>query len=260
MADMLFCGGRDRLRAGPNEYVLTGARFVMGLGVGIDLPVAMAFLSEFSKLKGPGNKAASVAMWCPTWYAAISISYLLVLLFYAVLPESHSDWLWRLILGFGAVPALVIIAIRSRYMSESPVWAANQGNLRDAAAILRKAYNINAHVAQDALDNPTPVVKSAVEQLFPSVPGVYLRRTTLATLLSVVSSFAYNAVAFGLPVIISSFFVQSMLTTIVISLALNLLFAFVGGLLAVRLVPRLGAGRCRWRATAASWRHCWGWR
>ncbi len=138
MADMLFCGGRDRLRAGPNEYVLTGARFVMGLGVGIDLPVAMAFLSEFSKLKGPGNKAASVAMWCPTWYAAISISYLLVLLFYAVLPESHSDWLWRLILGFGAVPALVIIAIRSRYMSESPVWAANQGNLRDAAAILRR--------------------------------------------------------------------------------------------------------------------------
>ncbi len=80
-----------------------------------------------------------------------------------------------------------------------------------------------------------------MEQLFPSVPGVYLRRTTLATLLSVVSSFAYNAVAFGLPVIISSFFVQSMLTTIVISLALNLLFAFVGGLLAVRLVPRLGA-------------------
>ena len=45
----------------------------------------------------------------------------------------------------------MIIAIRSRYMSESPVWAANQGNLREAAAILRKAYNINAHVAQDAL-------------------------------------------------------------------------------------------------------------
>ena len=215
MADMLFfVVAAIACALAPNEYVLTGARFVMGLGVGIDLPVAMAFLSEFSKLKGPGNKAASVAMWCPTWYAAISISYLLVLLFYAVLPESHSDWLWRLILGFGAVPALVIIAIRSRYMSESPVWAANQGNLREAAAILRKAYNINAHVAQDALDNPTPVVKKAQwSNYFRLFQGVYLRRTTLATLLSVVSSFAYNAVAFGLPVIISSFFVQSMLTT-----------------------------------------------
>ncbi len=153
MADMLFfVVAAIACALAPNEYVLTGARFVMGLGVGIDLPVAMAFLSEFARLKGPGNKAASVAMWCPTWYAAISISYLLVLFFYAVLPESHSDWLWRIILGFGAIPALVIIAIRSRYMSESPVWAANRGNLREAASILRRAYNINAHVARDALE------------------------------------------------------------------------------------------------------------
>ena len=64
-----------------------------------------------------------------------------------------------------------------------------------------------------------------------------------------VSSFAYNAVAFGLPVIISSFFVQSMLTTILISLALNLLFAFVGGILAVRPVPRFGA----WRMSLAGY-------
>ncbi len=251
MADMLFfVVAAIACALAPNEYVLTGARFVMGLGVGIDLPVAMAFLSEFAKLKGPGNKAASVAMWCPTWYAAISISYLLVLFFYAILPESHSDWLWRIILGFGAIPALVIITIRSRYMSESPVWAANQGNLREAASILRQAYNINAHVAQHALEKPAPKIRTArwsnYLRLF---RGVYLRRTTLSTLLSVVSSFAYNAVAFGLPVIISSFFVQSMLTTILISLALNLLFAFVGGILAVRLVPRFGA----WRMSLAGY-------
>ncbi|CCG33252.1 Major facilitator superfamily (MFS) transporter [Klebsiella aerogenes EA1509E] len=251
MADMLFfVVAAIACALAPNEYVLTGARFVMGLGVGIDLPVAMAFLSEFARLKGPGNKAASVAMWCPTWYAAISISYLLVLFFYAVLPESHSDWLWRIILGFGAIPALVIIAIRSRYMSESPVWAANQGNLREAASILRQAYNINAHVAQDALEKPAPKVRSAQWSNYLRLfRGVYLRRTTLSTLLSVVSSFAYNAVAFGLPVIISSFFVQSMLTTILISLALNLLFAFVGGILAVRLVPRFGA----WRMSLAGY-------
>lgn len=152
--------------------------------------------------------------------------------------------------GFGAVPALVIIAIRSRYMSESPVWAANQGNLKEAASILRQSYNINAHVPQDALDQPAPVVNKAKWSNYLNLfRGIYLRRTTLATLLSVVSSFAYNAVAFGLPVIISSFFVQSMLTTILISLALNLLFAFVGGLLAVRYVPRFGA----WRMSLAGY-------
>ena len=251
MADMFFfVVAAFACAFAPNEYVLAAARFVMGLGVGIDLPVAMAFLAEFSRLRGKGNKAASVAMWCPTWYAAISISYLLVLLLYAVLPESHTDWLWRLILGFGAVPAIIIITIRSRYMSESPVWAANQGDLNGAAAILRSAWNINAQVATDAgLTPATPVRKAGWRNYGALLKGVYRRRTLLATITSVASSFAYNAVAFGLPVIISSFLAQSMLTTILVSLALNLLFAFVGGILAVRLVPRLGA----WKMSVAGY-------
>ncbi|MEN3260554.1 MFS transporter [Sodalis endosymbiont of Spalangia cameroni] len=243
MADMLFFVLAALACAfAPNEWVLTAARFVMGLGVGIDLPVAMAFLAEFSRLRGRGNKAASIAMWCPTWYAAISVSYLLVLLLYGVLPEGHTAWLWRLILGFGAVPALVIIAIRSRYMSESPVWAANQGDLAGAAKILRHSYGINAEVATDA---PAPQInrraKAGLRNYAALLRGVYLRRTVLATLIAVASSFAYNAVAFGLPVFLSSFLAQSMLSTILFSLALNLLFAFVGGLLAVRFVPRFGA-------------------
>ena len=247
MADMFFFVFAALACAfAPNEWVLAGARFVMGLGVGIDLPVAMAFLAEFSRLKGRGNKAASIAMWCPTWYAAISISYLLVLLLYGVLPAEQTHWLWRVILGFGAVPALVIIAIRSRYISESPVWAANQGNLAGAADILRRSYGINAWVAPRAEQQRAPqAVKARWSNYGRLLGGVYLRRTVLATVIAVASSFAYNAVAFGLPVILSSFLAQSMLTTILASLALNLLFAFVGGLIAVRWVPRFGA----WRMT-----------
>jgi MFS family permease len=75
--------------------------------------------------------------------------------------------------------------------------------------------------------------------------GVYLKRTVLATVIGIASAFAYNAVAFGLPVIISSFLAQSMLTTILASLVLNLGFAFVGGLIAVRIVPKVGA----WKLT-----------
>ena len=247
MADMFFfvvaaiaCG------LAPNAWVLGGARFVMGLGVGIDLPVAMAFLAEFSRLNGRGNKAARIAMWCPTWYAAISVSYLLVLALYAVLPASHSGWLWRLTLGFGALPALVIIAIRSRYISESPVWAANQGDLRGAAQILKRSYGIDVEVDPAALQSAKkPVHKAAWSNYGALLRGVYLRRTVLATVIAVASSFAYNAVAFGLPVIISSFLAQSMLTTILASLALNLCFAFVGGLIAVRTVPKVGA----WKLT-----------
>ena len=79
--------------------------------------------------------------------------------------------------------------------------------------------------------------------------GVYARRTVLATIMSIASSFAYNAVAFGLPVIIASFLAQTMLTTILVSLALNLLFAFVGGLIGVHLVPKTGA----WKLTVTGY-------
>jgi MFS family permease len=243
MADMFFFVIAALACAlAPNAWVLGGARFVMGLGVGIDLPVAMAFLAEFSRLQGKGNKASRVAMWCPVWYTAISLSYLLVLAFYATLPESHQPLLWRLILGFGAVPAIVIILIRSRYISESPVWAANQGDLNGAAQILKRSYGIDADVAPDAAAAKQSHVRTASWKNYGTLlKGVYLKRTVLATVIAIASSFAYNAVAFGLPVIISSFLAQSMLTTILASPVLNLAFAFVGGVIAVRTVPKFGA-------------------
>ena len=81
MADMVFfVVAAIACALAPNEYVLAGARFVMGLGVGIDLPVAMAFLSEFARLKARGIKPPASRCGVPR-YAAISISYLLVLFF-----------------------------------------------------------------------------------------------------------------------------------------------------------------------------------
>lgn len=101
-------------------------------------------------------------------------------------------------------------------------------------------------MAEDADLTPAKATRKASWRNYGELlKGVYLRRTILATVTAIASAFAYNAVAFGLPVILSSFLAQSMLTTILVSLALNLLFAFVGGILAVRLVPRFGA----WKMT-----------
>lgn len=124
----------------PNVWVLIGARFLMGIGVGIDLPVAMSYLAEFSRFAGKGNKAARLAAWCPMWYAASTVCFLIIFGLYFLLPQEHLDWLWRASLLFGAVPALLIIAVRSRFMNESPLWAANQGDLTSAVRILRDSW------------------------------------------------------------------------------------------------------------------------
>jgi len=131
-------------------------------------------------------------------------------------------------------------------MSESPVWAANQGDLETAARILKKSYGIDAVVAPQTSSEresapagrPLRARWSSYGALF---QGVYRRRTLLHTVMGFASSFAYNAVAFGLPVIIASFLAQNVLSTILASLVLNLCFAFVGGILAVKYVPKWGA-------------------
>ncbi|MFE9361387.1 MFS transporter [Streptomyces sp. NPDC006978] len=130
-------------------WTLIAARFVMGIGVGMDIPVAIAFLAEFSRLRGKGSKGSRTAAWSPAWYTATSGCYLVIMLLYFVLPDAQLGWLWRFTVGFGAVPAVIVLLLRRRYMNESPTWAADQGDLASAAKILRQSYGVDARVADD---------------------------------------------------------------------------------------------------------------
>ncbi|MEO3988959.1 MFS transporter [Pseudocitrobacter cyperus] len=231
MADMLFFVV-SAIAAGlaPNVWVLIGARFLMGIGVGIDLPVAMSYLAEFSKFAGKGNKAARLAAWCPMWYAASTVCFLIIFALYFLLPTQHLDWLWRASLLFGAVPALLIIAVRSKFMNESPLWAANQGDLQGAARILRESYGIEAHEAPGVKAAPPPKVSYRV--LFEKP---YRERTIVAGVMNICIAFEYTAIAFFLPTILAQFLGAGVFETIAASLGLNALFAFTGGLLGMHL-------------------------
>jgi MFS family permease len=234
MADMLFFVV-SAIAAGlaPNVWVLIGARFLMGIGVGIDLPVAMAYLAEFSKFSGKGNKASRLAAWCPMWYAASSACFFIIFALYFLLPAEHIDWLWRASLLFGAVPALLIIAVRSKFMNESPLWAANQGDLSGAVRILRDSYGIVAHEEPPA---KTDAVKAKPKVRFRVLfQKPYLERTVVSAVMNICISFEYTAIAFFLPSILAQFLGAGVFETISASLGLNALFAFTGGLLGMRL-------------------------
>ena len=121
MADMaFFVVAAIGCALAPNEWVLILFRFVMGIGVGLDLPVAMAFLAEFSKLRGSGSRSQRVNAWSPAWYIATGFGYLLVLAVFLLLPVAQHGILWRVVVGFGAVPAIIVLLVRRKYMAESP--------------------------------------------------------------------------------------------------------------------------------------------
>ena len=120
------------------------------------------------------------------------------LIAFLALPESGQPLLWRIVVGFGAVPALVVLLVRRRFLKESPQWLANQGDLRGAVDILRSAYGIDAELAPDAVATrrAKPVTWSAFGRLW---SPLYRTRTIAALCVSVFSTFGYNAVAYGTP-------------------------------------------------------------
>ncbi|WP_051389043.1 MFS transporter [Arthrobacter sp. 35W] len=242
MADMVFfVVAALGCALSPNEWWLIFFRVVMGIGVGLDLPVAMAFLAEFSRLRGKGNRSQRVNSWSPAWYGATGVGYVIVLILFLSLPAEQYDHLWRYVVGFGAVPALVVLIVRRRYLAESPQWLANQGDLVGAVDILRTKHNIDAVLADKSeLDLAVPA-KASSKSFSVLFSPQYRLRTIAAICVSVFSTFGYNAVAYGTPLIISTMFKQGPLVTILSSLVINFGFGVGGGLLGVALVSRQGA-------------------
>jgi MFS transporter, putative metabolite transport protein len=193
----------------PNLVVLLGFRLLMGLGVGLDFPVAMSFVAEFSDR---ANRGRFVNLSYLNWYLAAIVGFITSYVGYIFGAGEH---LWRLAVGFGAVPALILLMMRNRYMLESPLWAAHQGDLEGAAAILRRTRNLDVEVAPDAVVTATAGAGlTAAETARIIFSPRYRPRATLAAVISCLQSIEYYAVIFYLPVISQLIFGRSLLKAI----------------------------------------------
>jgi sugar porter (SP) family MFS transporter len=117
-----------------NAAMLIASRTLIGLAVGADSAIATAYIAEFAP-KGRRGQLSIIQQWMIT--VGILVSYLLALVVFLLLPGSAKTVDWRLILGLGALPAIVAVALRAR-MPESPRWLIGQGRYADTAAALAK--------------------------------------------------------------------------------------------------------------------------
>ncbi len=202
----------------PNLLVLIGFRLLMGLGVGLDFPVALSFVAEFSDRARRGRFVNASYI---NWYLAAIVGFIASYIGYVL--GAGSD-LWRYAVGFGAVPAAILLILRYRYMLESPLWAAHAGDLEEAAKILRRTrrLNIKVHASPTTTTaSPSLTMIQAARILF---SGHYRRRTILAAVIGCFQSIEYYAVIFYLPVISQLIFGKTLLKAILGSIV----FSFVG--------------------------------
>ncbi|MGY1552429.1 MFS transporter [Microbacterium sp. A588] len=109
--------------------VLLVLRFLVGLGLGAELPVASTYVSEFAPARIRGRLIVILeAFWAVGWTAAALIGYF-------VIPASDDGWRWAFALG--AIPAVYALVIRWG-LPESPRWLASRGRLAEAERIVSR--------------------------------------------------------------------------------------------------------------------------
>ncbi|QOD43071.1 MFS transporter [Clavibacter zhangzhiyongii] len=107
---------------------LIALRFVVGLGLGAELPVASTLVSEFAPARIRGRVIVILeSSWAVGWTAAALIGYL-------VIPASDDGWRWALALG--AVPAVWAIVVRLR-LPESVRFLEGKGRHAEAERVVR---------------------------------------------------------------------------------------------------------------------------
>jgi MFS transporter, putative metabolite:H+ symporter len=135
----------------PNPLMLVGARFMAGIGVGAEYPVADSYLSDVLPKAHRGRLAA----WAYTFsfLAVPALGFLsLSLNDRSVLGFAG----WRVLLVVGAIGALCVILLR-RGLPESPRWLAGVGRTEEAEAALRMFESDSDTTVETDVDEPDVV-------------------------------------------------------------------------------------------------------
>lgn len=131
-------------------------RFLIGLGLGAELPVASTLVSEFAPARIRGRLVVVLeSFWAIGWLLAALIGYFVV-------PASDDGWRWALALG--AVPAVYAAAVRYG-LPESVRFLERRGRYDEAESVVRR-FEDSAGMAPAAVPAPAVTVPDR------EVPGV----------------------------------------------------------------------------------------
>ena len=107
----------------PDAALLLIARTIIGLAIGADSAIATAYIAEYA----PRDRRGSLTMlqqWMIT--VGIFVAYAVAVIILRADPGGAGTVGWRIILGVGAIPAVIGLVLRAQ-MPESPRWLMRHG-------------------------------------------------------------------------------------------------------------------------------------
>lgn len=194
-------------------------RFIVGLGLGAELPVASTYVSEFAPARMRGRLIVFLeAFWAVGWTAAALIGYF-------VIPASEAGWRWAFALG--ALPAAYALVVRWG-LPESARWLERRGRFADAERVVRSfeesagAASPSSAAATQRVDAAPPVATSLSSRLAALWATEFRVRTACLWLVWFCVNFSYYGAFIWIPSILVAQgydLVRSFGFTLVITLA-----------------------------------------
>lgn len=178
-----------------NYEALLFFRFLVGFGLGGELPVAATLMSEYAPTKLRGRFIVLLeSFWGLGWLAAACIAYLLI-------PEFG----WKMAFLIGSLPALYVFLIRL-HMPESVRYLISQKKLDEAKEIILSLEK-KLHVDSQPFTNElSPAEQGSVESdnAGPGAlwSGKYIKRTIMLWLAWFGIVFSYYGIFMWLPSIV----------------------------------------------------------
>ncbi|MFP5415424.1 MAG: MFS transporter [Actinomycetes bacterium] len=188
---------------------LIALRFLVGLGLGAELPVASTLVSEYAPKKIRGRVIVALeAFWAVGWIMAALLGYLLV-------PASPDGWRWALAVGI--VPTLYALVVRYG-LPESVRFLETKGRFDEAEASVR-AFEESAGVAPSPSPDVVPVKQEGKDSIWS--PALRTRTIALWTIWFCINLSYYGAFIWIPSLLVQRGFplVRSFQFTLIITLA-----------------------------------------
>jgi putative MFS transporter len=167
-------------------------RIIQGFGLGGEVPIAAAYISELAKPNVRGRFVLLYELIFPVGIVASSI------LGVWIVPH----WGWQYMFVVGALPAILVLFLR-RVLPESPRWLASRGRLAEANAAITHIEEETQKATGQPLPPVRPVSKLETKpgswsDLF---GGVYLRRTLVVWVIWFTSYLVNYGLAIWMPTV-----------------------------------------------------------
>lgn len=124
----------------PMELVIM--RFLIGVVIGADYPIATSLVTEFTPRK---YRAISMGLIAAVWYvgatAADVVGYFLC--------DVEGGWRWML--GSAVIPCIILLFGRIG-TPESPRWLAKKGRLKEAQATIKEIFGDNVELSKEDIE------------------------------------------------------------------------------------------------------------